>query len=257
MKASGISTHRTNTPCGPITPTHGDKKHSEGSTENKLETDVQRCIHFPIKKWKPVGFCHMGAKRNTVQSIHLAPHACIKLCCTIWYIIDREVLGNAGSSEWNISQRMWLFYGVELPHTIASSSSGGPSVSRPALIGRPGTRASSLELALHPTPWSYPLVNRILLLNDMNEAQDCLSTCVPSLSIKSEWFPVLLDIYSNIDTCPVIHKDTVKSKEKHFEIIFLAILYKCRHRRVFCLVQVLHLNCCDESWLFQFIWGWE
>lgn len=185
----------------------------------------------------------MGAGGNSAQYTS-APCACVELC----YVINWDVLEDAGSSEWNISQRKWFLYGVELPHTIASSSSGGPSVSRPALIGRPGTRASSLELALHPTPRSYPLVNRILLLNDMNEAQDCLNTCVPSLSIKSEWFPALLDIHSNTDACPVIHNTTL-------EIIFLATHTKCRHRSVFCfLVQVLRLCCCRSRDSFD---SWE
>lgn len=153
-----------------------------------------------------------------IKTCELVPHGCKKKhcakhtsCSTRMYwvsdilCIDRAVLGNAGRYEWNISQWKWFLYGAELPHTIASSSSEGPSVSRPPLIGRPGTRASSLKLALHPTPRSYALVNQILLLNDMNEAQDCLNTCVPSLSFKSEWFPVVLHIHSNTGTCPDLY----------------------------------------------------
>lgn len=84
----------------------------------------------------------------------------------------------------------------------ASSSIEGLSVSRWALISRPGTRA--LSLALHSPLQTHPLVHPILLMSDMGEARAGLAqlaapywvtSVTPCFSCPSSqhWRPTLLE----------------------------------------------------------------
>lgn len=157
-------------------PTHSDKNHTKGSTENTVETDVQRHTRIPVKKKVSATWVHINEQYVLQHMRASCTAACYLIYCaqTAQCAAVRRALGETlvrGSDS------------AELTHTQTSSSCGGPSVSRPALIGCRGTRAFSLEhrgaLTPHPTPRSCPLVHWIHLLSDAGEAvENCLNTCV-------------------------------------------------------------------------------